>query len=139
MYVSGTQMAEVEVDTAIGHVRVLRVVAAHDVGKPAFLDGLVGQIEGRIAMSVGFALSEEFVPGETSGFGQYRIPRTRDVPEVVTIPVGELGEAGEPPELQLRGVAECSNMVVAPAIANAIAQATGQRILDLPARLPRRA
>jgi CO/xanthine dehydrogenase Mo-binding subunit len=135
MYVTGTQMAEVEVDTSTGDVRVLRVVAAHDVGRPAFLEGVVGQIEGGIAMGVGFALTEEFVPGETSGFKQYRIPRVRDVPEMVTILVG--GD-GEPPELQLKGVAECSNMVVAPAIANAIAHATGQRVVDLPVRLLRR-
>jgi xanthine dehydrogenase YagR molybdenum-binding subunit len=54
---------------------------------------------------------------------------------MVTILVG--GD-GEPPELQLKGVAECSNMVVAPAIANAIAHATGQRMVDLPVRFPRR-
>jgi CO/xanthine dehydrogenase Mo-binding subunit len=144
MYVTGTQMAEVEVDTATGSIRVLRVVAAHDVGRPAFLEGVVGQIEGGIAMGVGFALTEAFVPGETTGFKQYRIPRTRDVPEMVTILVGGSGSAGEaggvaePPELQLKGVAECSNMVVAPAIANAIAQATGHRVLDLPVRLKAR-
>jgi aldehyde oxidoreductase len=134
MYVTGTQMAEVEVDTATGAIKVLRVVAAHDVGRPAFIEGVVGQIEGGIAMGVGFALTEGFVPGETTGFKQYRIPRTRDVPEMVTILVGR---TGEPAERQHKGVAECSNMVVAPAIANAIAQATGHRVLDLPARLPR--
>jgi CO/xanthine dehydrogenase Mo-binding subunit len=138
MYVSGTQMAEVEVDTATGAIKVLRVVAAHDVGRPAFLEGVVGQVEGGIAMGLGFALTEAFVPGETTGFKQYRIPRTRDVPEMVTILIGGAGETGEPPELQLKGVAECSNMVVAPAITNAIAQATGHRVLDLPARLPAR-
>jgi CO/xanthine dehydrogenase Mo-binding subunit/aerobic-type carbon monoxide dehydrogenase small subunit (CoxS/CutS family) len=132
MFVSGTQMAEVEVDTRTGAVRVLRVVAAHDVGRPIFLEGVVGQIEGGIAMGLGFALTEEFVPGETRGFKQYRVPRTRDVPEVVTILVGG---TGEPPALQARGVAECSNMVVAPAITNAIAHAIGQRVLQLPVRL----
>ena len=111
MYVTGTQMAEVEVDTKSGAVRVLRVVAAHDVGRPVFVEGVVGQIEGGIAMGLGFALTEEFVPGETRGFKQYRIPRTRDMPEMVTILVGG---SGEPPELQVKGVAECSNMVVAP-------------------------
>jgi aldehyde oxidoreductase len=131
MYVSGTQMAEVEVDTRTGAVRVLRVVAAHDVGRPVFEAGVVGQIEGGIAMGVGFALKEEFVPGETRGFKQYQIPRTRDMPEIVTILVRG---AGDPPELQAKGVAECSNMVVAPAITNAIAHATGERILQLPAR-----
>jgi len=132
MYVTGTQMAEVEVDTKSGAVRVLRVVAAHDVGRPVFVEGVIGQIEGGIAMGVGFALTEDFVPGETRGFKQYQVPRTRDVPEVVTILVGG---TGEPPELQAKGVAECSNMVVAPAITNAIAYATGHRVLQLPARL----
>ena len=134
MYVSGTQMAEVEVDTKTGTVRVLRVVAAHDVGRPVFPEGVVGQIEGGIVMGVGFALTEEFVPGATRGFKQYQIPRTRDVPEMVTILVGRTGES---PQLDLKGVAECSNMVAAPAIANAIAHATGHRVLDLPARVPR--
>ncbi len=131
MYVTGTQMAEVEVDTATGMVRVLRVVAAHDVGRPVFLEGVVGQVEGGIAMGMGFALTEAFVPGQTRGFKQYRIPRTRDVPEMVTILVG--GTAG-PSELRSKGVAECSNMAVAPAIANAIAHATGRRVVDLPVR-----
>jgi CO/xanthine dehydrogenase Mo-binding subunit len=131
MYVSGTQMAEVEVDTASGEVRVLRVVAAHDVGRPAFPEGVVGQIEGGIAMGLGFALHEAFVPGVTRGFKEYRIPRSRDMPEMVTILVGD---PSEPEPLQLRGVAECSNMVVAPAVANAIADATGERLGDLPLR-----
>ena len=86
-------------------------------------------------MGVGFALTEEFVPGETRGFKEYRIPRTRDVPQIVTILVGR---TEDPPDVQARGVAECSNMVVAPAIANAIAHAIGRRVVDLPVRLPRR-
>jgi CO/xanthine dehydrogenase Mo-binding subunit len=67
----------------------------------------------------------------TRGFKQYQVPRTRDVPEVVTILVGG---TGEPPELQVKGVAECSNMVVAPAITNAIAHATGHRVLHFDSR-----
>ncbi|MCU0482936.1 MAG: molybdopterin-dependent oxidoreductase [Chloroflexi bacterium] len=57
LFVSGTQLAEVEVDTATGAVRVLRVVAAHDVGRAVFPEGVVGQVEGGIAMGIGFALS----------------------------------------------------------------------------------
>jgi CO/xanthine dehydrogenase Mo-binding subunit len=133
MYVTGTQLAEVEVDAASGDVRVLRVVAAHDVGQAVFPAGLVGQIEGGIAMGLGFALTEAFVPGVTAGFREYRIPRTRDMPEMVTILVGGTGD--EAPELRLKGIAECSNMVVAPAIVNAIADATGRRVTDLPVRL----
>jgi CO/xanthine dehydrogenase Mo-binding subunit/aerobic-type carbon monoxide dehydrogenase small subunit (CoxS/CutS family) len=133
MFVTGTQMAEVEVDTRSGEIRVLRMVAAHDVGRPVFAEGVVGQVEGGVAMGIGFALKEEFLPGETTGFKQYRIPRTRDVPEIVTILVGE---AREPRELEMKGVGECSNMVTAPAITNAIAGATGYRVVSLPARLP---
>jgi CO/xanthine dehydrogenase Mo-binding subunit len=132
MYVTGTQMAEVEVDTRSGAVRVVRIVAAHDVGRPVFLEGLTGQIEGGIAMGVGFALTEAFVPGETHGFREYRIPRTRDVPEMVTILVDD---PGAPPQQRAKGVAECSNMVAAPAIANAVADATGRRVTRLPIRL----
>ena len=128
MFVTGTQMAEVEVDTT-GAVRVLRVVAAHDVGRPVFPEGVIGQIEGGIAMGLGFALKEDFVPGETRGFKQYRVPRTRDMPEMVTILVGDPG--GRRSCAQGRG--RCSNMAVAPAITNAIAHALGRRVLDLPA------
>lgn len=132
MFVTGTHVAEVEVDTESGDIRVLRIVAAHDVGRPVFPEGLVGQIEGGIAMGVGFALTEEFVPGETHGFREYRIPRTRDVPEMVTLLVGD---PDEPPELRAKGVAECANMPVAPAIVNAVAHATGHRPTRLPIRL----
>ena len=134
LYVTGTQMAEVEVDVRSGAVRVLRVVAAHDVGRPLFPEGLVGQLEGGIAMGIGFALTEDFVPGETRGFKEYRIPRTRDVPEMTTILVDD---PDAPPDQRAKGVAECSNMVVAPAIANAVAMATGERVDRLPIRLGR--
>jgi CO/xanthine dehydrogenase Mo-binding subunit len=83
-------------------------------------------------MGMGLALTEDFVPGETRGFKQYRIPRARDIPEMVTILVGDPGDRAE---LPVKGVAECSNMAVAPAITNAIAHATGRRVLRLPVRL----
>ncbi len=132
MHVTGTQLAEVEVDTVSGRVRVLRIVAAHDVGRPVFPEGVVGQIEGGIVMGVGFALTEDFVPGKSHGFRQYRIPTVHDVPEMTVILVRD---PGEPPELEAKGVAECANMPVAPAIMNAIAHATGRRVTRLPARL----
>ncbi len=133
VYVSATHMAEVEVDLS-GEVRVIRLVAAHDVGRAVFPLGLKGQIEGSVAMGLGFALKEEFRPGETLGFKQYRIPNTRDMPEVVTLLVeGVDPSAG----LGAKGAAECALVPSAPAIANAIADATGARILHLPATPPR--
>jgi CO/xanthine dehydrogenase Mo-binding subunit len=130
-YVSATEVAEVEVDTATGAVKVLRIVAAHDVGRPVFVAGVVGQVEGGIVMGLGFALSEEFVPGETQGFKQYRIPRAADAPEMITLLVTDDGEP------LAKDIAESSNMVAAPAIVNAIAHATGIRVVDLPVRLGR--
>lgn len=81
-------------------------------------------------MGIGFALKEEFRPGETTGFKQYRIPTTRDTPEVVPVMVEMVDPSGA---LGAKGVAECATVPVAPAIANAVADATGIRIHRLPA------
>jgi CO/xanthine dehydrogenase Mo-binding subunit/aerobic-type carbon monoxide dehydrogenase small subunit (CoxS/CutS family) len=134
VHVSATHMAEVEVDTLKGTVRVLRVVAAHDVGRVIFPQGLKGQIEGAVSMGMGFALKEEFHPGVTTGFKQYRIPTLRETPEVVTLMVEKVDPSAS---LGAKGGAECATVAVAPAIANAIADATGIRIRHLPATPPR--
>ena len=113
-----------------GVVRVRRVVAAHDVGKVLNPVGARGQVEGAVVMGIGYALTEEFVPGVTRGFAQYRIPTTHDVPEVEAIfiersdPKGPFGG---------KGLGECALIPTAPAIVNAIADATGVRITRLPA------
>ena len=132
VYGSATQVAEVEVDTRTGQVQVLRVVAAHDVGKPVYPRGVIGQLEGAVVMGIGFALTEEFVPGETTGFKQYRIPRFRDAPEIISLLVQGADAAEDP---QPKGMAECANVALAPAIVNAIAHATGARVCELPVRL----
>ncbi len=85
-------------------------------------------------MEQGFALKEEFRPGETIGFKQYRIPTARELPEVVI----KLVELVDPSAgLGAKGAAECALVPVAPSIANAIADATGARVHDLPATPPR--
>jgi CO/xanthine dehydrogenase Mo-binding subunit/aerobic-type carbon monoxide dehydrogenase small subunit (CoxS/CutS family) len=134
VHVSATHVAEVEVDMEQGAVRVLRVVAAHDVGRVIYPQGLKGQIEGAVSMGIGFALKEEFHPGETMGFKQYRIPTTRETPEVIPLMVEMVDPSAS---LGAKGVAECATVAVAPAIANAIADATGTRINHLPATPPR--
>jgi CO/xanthine dehydrogenase Mo-binding subunit/aerobic-type carbon monoxide dehydrogenase small subunit (CoxS/CutS family) len=130
VHVSATHVAEVEVDTKDGTVRVLRVVAAHDVGRVVYPQGLRGQIEGAVSMGMGFALKEEFIPGETTGFRQYRIPNARETPEVVPLMVEMVDPSAS---LGAKGAAECATVAVAPAIVNAIADATGVRIHHLPA------
>ncbi len=129
-YASATQVAEVEVNVRTGVVRVRRVVAAHDVGKVLNPAGARGQVEGAVVMGIGFALTEEFVPGVTRGFAQYRIPTTHDVPEIETIfierpdPKGPFGG---------KGLGECALIPTAAAVLNAVADATGVRITRLPA------
>jgi CO/xanthine dehydrogenase Mo-binding subunit/aerobic-type carbon monoxide dehydrogenase small subunit (CoxS/CutS family) len=129
-YASATQMAEVEVNVRTGAVRVRRVVAAHDVGKVLNPAGARGQVEGAVVMGIGFALTEEFVPGVTRGFANYRIPTTHDVPEVEAIFVERPDPKGP---FGAKGLGECALIPTAAAIVNAIADATGVRITRLPA------
>ena len=129
-YASATQMAEVEVNVRTGVVRVRRVVAAHDVGKVLNPVAARGQVEGAVVMGVGFALTEEFIPGVTRGFAGYRIPTAHDVPEIETIFV----ERPEPKgPFGAKGLGECALIPTAPAVLNAVADATGVRITRLPA------
>jgi len=129
-YASATQMAEVDVDIEKGAVRVRRVVAAHDVGKVLNPAGARGQVEGAVVMGIGFALKEEFVPGVTRGFAQYQIPTPHDMPEIDVIFI-ERKDPGGP--FGAKGLGECALIPTAPAIINAIADATGARIGELPA------
>jgi len=133
-YAFATHLAEVEVDKETGKVRVCRVVAAHDVGKAIHPRNIVGQIAGGVAMGVGFALMEEYVPGESDSFVNYLIPTLKDVPEVIPILVEDPEPTGP---FGAKGVGEPALIPTAPAILNAIADAIGERICDLPASLER--
>ncbi|MDP2728161.1 MAG: molybdopterin-dependent oxidoreductase, partial [Dehalococcoidia bacterium] len=128
--VYATQMAEVEVNTRTGEVKVLRVVAAQDVGRAVNMNGVEGQVEGGAIMGLGFALMEEFVHGKTFGFNQYRIPTTKHMPELVSIIVEEPDPKGP---YGAKGAGENSSLAAAPAIINAIHDACGARVFNLPA------
>jgi CO/xanthine dehydrogenase Mo-binding subunit/aerobic-type carbon monoxide dehydrogenase small subunit (CoxS/CutS family) len=129
-YATATHMAEVDVDLDRGTVRVRRVVAVHDVGRVLNPVGARGQVEGAVVMGIGFALKEEFEPGVTHGFAQYQIPTTHDVPDIETIFI-ERRNAGGP--FGSKGLGECALIPTAPAILNAVAEATGVRVTQLPA------
>jgi CO/xanthine dehydrogenase Mo-binding subunit len=129
-----THLAEVEVDTETGKVKVHRVVASHDVGKAINPGNVRGQITGGVAMGTGFALMEEFVPEETTSFVNYLIPTSKDIPEVVPILVEDTEPTGP---FGAKGVGEPALIPTAPAILNAIADAIGERIYHLPANLER--
>lgn len=132
-YTYGAHGVEVEVDTVTGQVKVLRVVAAHDVGKVVNELGVQGQITGGVAQGIGWTLYENMQfdkgkPLSTSLHG-YTLMTIADMPKVESIvvesndPVGPYGA---------KGVGEPTLIPTAPAIANAIEDACGVRITDLP-------
>jgi CO/xanthine dehydrogenase Mo-binding subunit len=133
-YAFAAQLALVSIDVLTGEVAVEKIVAAHDVGKAIHPENVIGQICGGVAMGLGFALMEEFEPGKTLSMKDYHIPTCADMPEVVPIIV----ESPEPSgPFGAKGVGEPALIPTAPAILNAIADALGTRIYDLPANLER--
>lgn len=135
-YAWASQLAEVEVDTDTGKVEVLRVVAAHDVGKAINPSNVEGQIEGGTAMGLGYTLTEEIKQDggylKTRSLGEYMIPTSLDIPpietHIVEVPVST-GPYGA------KGVGEPALIPTAPAILNAICNALEIRITELPANL----
>jgi len=131
-YAFASHVAEVEVDMLTGEVDVLRIVAAHDVGRAINPENVRGQILGGVAMGVGFALMEKFVPQETEALKDYHIPTISDMPEVESIIIEDQEPTGP---FGAKGVGEPALIPTAPAILNAIADALGNRIYSLPAGL----
>jgi len=133
-YAFGTQGAEVEVDTETGEVKILRMVAAHDVGKVLNPPGLKGQIYGALAQGIGYALYEELKSNEgkiqNPDFRDYKIPRTYEMDFPIELEFIETKDSFGP--FGAKGVAEPGLVPTAPAIANAIYNAVGVRIRDLP-------
>jgi aldehyde oxidoreductase len=133
-FVSGAHLAQVEVHLETGQVQVIRIVAAHDVGRAINPQGVRGQVEGAVLMSLGAALMEEYIPGISTGFSDYYLPTMRCAPEIVVIPVevpSRWGPQGA------KGLGEAASLPTAPAILNAIHHASGARIRVLPATAER--
>ncbi len=130
VYGYGAQMAELEVDLALGTVRLLKITAAHDVGRAVNPLLAEGQVEGGIAQGIGMALMEEYVPGRTENLHDYLIPTIGDVPEIET----SLVEVPDPEgPFGAKGLGEHVLIPTAPAILNAIRDATGVVVARLPA------
>ena len=133
-YGFATQAALVEVDTQTGAVRVLKVVAAHDVGRAVNPRAIAGQVEGGVVMGMGYALSEELLLEQgqigNADLRRYRLPRSFSVPEVIPLLVE--AHHGDGP-FGAKGVGEITSIPTAPAITNAIHAAVGARVTSLPA------
>ncbi len=134
-YSFGTQIALVEVDVETGQVDLLKMWASNDVGRVINPAMVFGQVAGAIHMGVGYVLMEHHVQQQgqprTRRFSEYAIPSIQDMPaELVNIDV-EVPDPGGP--LGATGLGETPTLPTAPAILNAITDATGARITELPA------
>ena len=134
VYGYGAQMVELEVDPDLGTVKLLKITAAHDVGRAINPQLVEGQIEGGIAQGIGLALMEEYLPGRTENLHDYLIPTIGDVPPIESLIV-EVPDPEGP--YGAKGLGEHVLIPTAPAILNAIAHATGARLTRVPA-LPHR-
>jgi aldehyde oxidoreductase len=133
-YGFAAQIAEVEVDIELGTVKVLNIIAAHDVGRAINPTLVEGQIHGGIAQGLGLALMEEFIPGKTENLHDYLIPTTGDMPAIKTYLIEDPEETGP---FGAKGVGEPALVATAPAILGAIRHACGARMTQVPV-LPHR-
>ena len=127
------QVAEVEVDKETGQVRILRFTSAHDVGTIINPIAHQGQINGAVVMGFGYALQEELLTDAgrvtTLSLADFKLPNVADLPELETVLVAS--DAGAAP-YNAKAIGEVPLLAVAPAIANAIRDATGVRMKGLP-------
>lgn len=137
-YSFAAHAAEVEVDTETGKVRVLRMAAAHDVGRAINPLLLEGQIQGGLSQGIGYSLTEhlEFEMGQALNgtLADYKVLTAKDMPEVMAIPVETVDPEGP---MGAKGIGEPVLVPTAPAIANAIYDAVGVRLRELPMTPPR--
>ena len=132
-YAWATQVAEVEVDTRTGIVRLLKITGAHDVGRVLNRLGIEGQIEGGVVMGQGYALTESLIVENgvirNPAFRDYKLVTAPEMPEMDISFIETMD--GEGPQ-GAKGVGEAPAICVAAAVANAIHNATGVRITSLP-------
>ncbi len=128
-----TQIAVVEVDPDTGKLEVLEFVSCHDVGRALHPNAVKGQIEGAVIQGIGFSIYEEMITKDgkvlNPGFVDYRMPTSMDGVELKTILIEIPDEHGP---FGAKGIGEAPIIGVAPAIVNAVYDATGVHVRDLP-------
>ena len=134
-----THICDVEVDRETGHVKILRYTAIQDVGRAIHPSYVEGQMQGGVAQGVGWALNEEYVYDkdgrlENPGFLDYRVPVASDMPMIDTVLI-EVPNPRHP--FGARGCGEVPIVPPMAAVANAIFNATGMRLRDLPMSPPK--
>ncbi len=134
-----THIADAEVDPETGRTRIVRYTVVQDAGKAIHPSYVEGQYQGGAVQGIGWALNEEYIYGadgrlQNPGFLDYRIPVASDLPMIDTV-ILEIPNPGHP--YGLRGVGETSIVPPLAAIANAVSQAAGVRLTELPLSPPR--
>ena len=134
-----TQFCDVEVDPETGRVTILRFVAAQDAGRAIHPSYVEGQMQGGVVQGIGWALNEEYIYDEDGrmsnpGFLDYRVPVASDVPMIEPIVV-EVPNPNHP--FGVKGVGEVSICPPMAAVANAVADAIGRRLQELPMSPPK--
>jgi CO/xanthine dehydrogenase Mo-binding subunit len=133
-YCFGAQAAVVEVDERDGSVKVLKLIAAHDLGRIVNPIGAEGQVEGGAMMGLGYALSEEFRCREgkieTDNLARLRLPKITELPDLTTILIEDVDPNGP---YGAKGMSELPVSPTAPAVCSAIYDAVGVRLTALPA------
>ena len=128
------QVAEVAVDPETGQVKLLKMTTAHDTAKIVNPMGHQGQINGGTMTGIGYALYEELKMEDgrvtTLSFADYKIPNIIDIPELTTVILEAEGRGVGP--YNIKAIGETPNAPTAPAISNAVADAIGVRVRDLP-------
>ncbi|MDX2204953.1 MAG: xanthine dehydrogenase family protein molybdopterin-binding subunit [Hyphomicrobiaceae bacterium] len=134
-----THLCDVEVDPETGKATVIRYTAVQDAGRAIHPSYVEGQYQGGVAQGIGWALNEEYIYGpdgrlQNAGFLDYRVPVASDLPMIDTVIV-EVPNPSHP--YGVRGVGETPICPPMAAVANAIANATGLRMLELPMSPPK--
>ncbi len=129
-YCHGVQMAEVEVNTETGEVNILKMTAVVDTGTIINPLAVICQVEGGMDMGAGMALREEYIHGTTKDWSTFKFPKTKTAFEMDTIMLESSRQNGP---LGASGVGEFTLIPTHPAIINAIEDAVGVRIYDMPA------
>jgi CO/xanthine dehydrogenase Mo-binding subunit len=135
-FVYAANLAEVEVDTVTGNVMVKKFVSSHDVGRVINLNGALGQVYGGVAMGLGYGLLEDYAEEDAfptlENFDEYLLATACDIPEMKVIFIENPDQHGP---FGAKSLGEPACEIAAPAIANAVADATGRRVRDLPLTL----
>jgi CO/xanthine dehydrogenase Mo-binding subunit len=134
LFITGAQVAQVVVDLETGQAQVRRLVAAHDVGRAINPPNAIGQIQGAVMMGIGTALSEQYIPGASTGLTDYILPMAGAVPEMEVILVEVPSFFGP---LGAKGLGEAAIMPTAPVVVNALSRAAGVRFHEIPVTPPR--